>query len=284
MDMKDIGVYGESSHWIAVSSAVNEQRTLLGNALICSWLENHDIMHVGVMNAEYPYEVQRANQSGTYMMVVLEGSGEVLIEGEWKVADVGDALLLPPYMFNAFRCIEGVPWKFVWVRYGEEEDVSPVANTGVPVRERLDGRSLENAVLGLWHEMQHGGKGELAVLWSDLIHQHVVSFAKVRDLDPRLWRIWNKVSKDLGRRWTLGELAEIGIVSEEHLRRLCKKQLGRSPMQYLIYLRMMEARNLLINTSDKIEVIANTVGYENAFTFSNTFKAWFGVRPSSLRS
>jgi len=54
------------------------------------------------------------------------------------------------------------------------------------------------------------------------------------------------VSKDLGRRWTLGELAEIGIVSEEHLRRLCKKQLGRSPMQYLIYLRMMEARNLLI--------------------------------------
>lgn len=254
------------------------------DAKVSRWLWAHQIKHVGVMSAVYPYEVRRVDQSGTYLMAVLEGHGQVLMDGGWKVARAGQACLLAPHMFNAFRCVEGVAWKFVWVRYGEEKGVRPIANSSAPVRGELDGHALECAVRGLWYEMDGGGSDELAGSWADLIHRQVLAFARPVELDERLWRIWQTVGADIGRGWTLAELADIGIMSEEHLRRLCKKQLGRSPMQHLIYLRMLEARGMLISSDAKVEVIANAVGYESAFTFSNTFKKWFGIRPSELRA
>jgi len=280
---EDARVYGKDSQWYSVAAEEDRSRVLLKHAVICRWLNVHLIKHVGVMNAVYPYEVRRVDQSGTYMMSVLEGYGEVLMDGGWQELKEGETCLLAPHMFNAFRCVEGVKWKFVWVRYGEEKGTQPIADSSAPVRGRFDGKSLECAVMGLLYEMEGGCSDELAGVWSDLIHRHVLGFARPVDLDPRLWRVWQHVEQDLGRHWSLTELAEIGIMSEEHLRRLCKKQLGRSPMQHLIYLRMLAARELLISTTDKVDVIAGMVGYVNAFTFSNTFKKWLGVRPSKLR-
>ena len=49
------------------------------------------------------------------------------------------------------------------------------------------------------------------------------------------------------------------------------------------YLRMERAAKLLTATDDKIEVIAATVGYDNPFVFSRTFKKWIGWRPSEYR-
>ena len=281
--IEDARTYGEKSTWFAVSANVDKSRILLRDALPCHWLGVHQIEHVGVMSACYPYEVKRTDPGGTYMMSVLVGHGEVLMDGGWQRLGEGEACLLAPYMFNAFRCVKGVEWKFVWVRYAEEKDVQPIANTNAPVRGLFDGASLASAVAGLNQAVTAGMSDKITGLWVDVIHNTVLDFASSADIDDRLWRIWKRVNEDLGRAWTLGELARIGIMSEEHVRRLCKKQLGRSPMQHLIYLRMLAARELLIASNDKVEVIANKVGYSNAFTFSNTFKKWLGIRPSDLR-
>jgi len=236
------------------------------------------------MEAEFPYEVARLDQSGTYMMAVLEGHGEVLFDGGWQIVREGEACLLPPHMYNAFRSLEGVPWKFVWVRYGESKGVQPIASANTPVKGTLNGLPIESAVRGLWHEMNCKGDEELALSWAELIHRNVIHFARPADIDDRLWNIWEKASENLAHRWTLTELASIGFISEEHLRRLCLRQFGRSPKQHLIYLRMIKAREMLITGDEKVSVIAHAVGYESGFTFSNTFKKWSGIRPSDLRA
>jgi AraC-like DNA-binding protein len=68
------------------------------------------------------------------------------------------------------------------------------------------------------------------------------------------------------------------------LRRLCRRELGRSPMHHVIFLRMRHAAKLLAATDDKIETIAGEVGYANPFVFSTTFKKWVGWRPSDYRA
>lgn len=79
-------------------------------------------------------------------------------------------------------------------------------------------------------------------------------------------------------------VGSIGLCkSGEHLRRLCKKALGRSPMQQLTFLRMEKASQLLLETDEKIETIARMTGYKNAFHFSNVFMEWVGIRPSEFR-
>ena len=73
-------------------------------------------------------------------------------------------------------------------------------------------------------------------------------------------------------------------LSGEHLRRLCRRELGRSPMHHVIFLRMQLAAKLLAQSDDKIDTIAKAVGYENPFVFSTTFKKWVGWRPSDYRA
>ncbi|MCB1227914.1 MAG: helix-turn-helix transcriptional regulator, partial [Verrucomicrobiales bacterium] len=83
--------------------------------------------------------------------------------------------------------------------------------------------------------------------------------------------------------WTLEELAAICHCSPEHLRRLCQRELGRSPMQHLTCLRMEKARTLLESTDDKLEVVAESVGYANGAIFSRVFRRWVGLAPGEYR-
>ena len=55
-------------------------------------------------------------------------------------------------------------------------------------------------------------------------------------------------------------------------------------MQQVTFLRMQRAAELLSTNNDKIEVIAASVGYQNPFVFSTTFKKWIGWRPSEFRA
>ncbi|MDE6883360.1 MAG: helix-turn-helix transcriptional regulator [Lachnospiraceae bacterium] len=54
--------------------------------------------------------------------------------------------------------------------------------------------------------------------------------------------------------------------------------------QYLLMLRMEHALELLKDKSLSVQQIATLVGYENAFNFSRSFKAQYGVSPSHFRS
>ena len=119
--------------------------------------------------------------------------------------------------------------------------------------------------------------------WSELVHHYVLRFAQPHSTYDRLSRVWQRVETDLARAWTLEELVAIACLSGKHLRRHCRKDLGRSPMQPLTHLRLQRARHLLSITDDKVDVIARAVGFESAFTFSNTFNNRIGWWPSEFR-
>ena len=217
------------------------------------------------------------------MMACLRGEGTILVDGSWKKVSEGQACLLPPFVANALKCNGGKAWRFCWVRYLESRDTTPIVSAVSPVRGNYFGEPLCRAIEGLLAECEAEGKTALEHHWVELIHQYVLRFAQPHKEDDRLWKLWKKVGRRLQHPWSLAELGEVACVSPEHLRRLCQKELGRSPMQQLTYLRMQRASELLLDSEDKIETIAKVVGYRNAFHFSNVFLEWAGVRPSDFR-
>ncbi|MBK1832736.1 AraC family transcriptional regulator [Roseibacillus ishigakijimensis] len=280
---QDLEIFGPGTEFIAIRADDSDDREWIAREPKCSLLAQNNIAHCGLMRARPPYKIVRSYQSGTFMLACLEGEGVVLADGKWKTIAAGEACLLPPFTLNALKCEPETPWNFAWVRYAETHDTRPIVTALSPVTGPFPGEALRAAVGGLHAECR--ATNNLAALhhWAELIHHYVLQFAQPHSSDERLWRVWEAVEKDLSHSWNLDELAAIGCLSSEHLRRICRAELGRSPMQHLTHLRLQKARHLLSVTDDKVEVIARQVGYESATTFSNTFLKWIGCRPSRFR-
>jgi AraC-like DNA-binding protein len=285
--MEETHLLGESE-LIAVKASSEERRDWLGNAPISALLSQRNIAHVGLMHAVYPFRVVRSYQSGTFMFACSQGIGEVFIDGRWVTVGAGEACLLPPFVENAIRAVKSngdQPWTYAWVRYLESPEHLPVMSAKSPVKGRFSADVLVSAVEGFHAEARREDSSPAQKkLWIELIHNYVLSFAQPSHGDERLWRLWQAIETNLAHLWTIPEMAKIATMSKEHLRRVAIREIGRSPLQHVIFLRMQRASHLLGTTDEKIETIAREVGYANPFTFSTTFKKWIGRRPSEHRS
>ena len=83
---------------------------------------------------------------------------------------------------------------------------------------------------------------------------------------------------------TLESLSAQYFISPDHLSHIVKKEIGISPINYLISRRIGESQRLLLNTLLPISTIATLVGYPNVNHFSNAFKKKLGISPGQFRT
>jgi len=79
------------------------------------------------------------------------------------------------------------------------------------------------------------------------------------------------------------QLAQMCNISEVYFRKLFKADLGRSPKQFLLTLRLQKAKLLLAEGIQKITAIATACGFESSAHFSRSFKEQVGMTPSEYR-
>ena len=71
-------------------------------------------------------------------------------------------------------------------------------------------------------------------------------------------------------------LAGALATSERHMHRLCRRELGQSPKEWLREQRMAAAR-LLLNRGSGVKAVAMELGFKRVAHFSREFKQWHGV-------
>jgi AraC-like DNA-binding protein len=82
---------------------------------------------------------------------------------------------------------------------------------------------------------------------------------------------------------TLSHLAHLSGFSERHLQRLFHQHTGQSWFKYWQSVRVRRSSELLLRTSDKIQHIAEAVGYKDIHSFNAVFKRLTGLTPSQYR-
>lgn len=250
----------------------------------CTELAAHRIARLGIDSAAAPYRRVRLRPGGSFLMATISGAGSILLDGRWQTARAGTVCMAPPRVLNAFHATPGRRWDFCWVRYDEPAFVSPLIGASSPVRARAEAGEFARIIDGLRAEWDRDARDPALVHhWIELLHGCARRVARPWHVDSRMWKLWDEVRCDLAAPWTLPELARRFHVSTEHLRRLCLRELGRSPMQQLTYMRMQRAQELLEKTDDKLDAIAPLVGYDSALVFSRAFKRWIGTSPSEYR-
>ncbi len=83
--------------------------------------------------------------------------------------------------------------------------------------------------------------------------------------------------------WQVEELAEVGNLSTDQLRRSFKRQTGMLPKRYVEELKLRLAAELLISTQLPVGEIAARFGYRDPYHFSRRFKFFTGASPEKYR-
>jgi AraC-like DNA-binding protein len=265
----------------AVRSSSTDRRQWLSEAPVVAALEALGIAHTGLISAPAPYRILRSTLPNAYFIATVSGVGRVFLEGEWRECPPGHAVLLMPGVLNAFESLPGVPWQHCWVRMRAHSKVSLGPIDRMQIVSPWNPAPLRHAILGLREAALNHSAPALLEKWADLVLQSVVAFSQKTDADPRLVRLWDAVSENLARPWTLEEMSRVAALSPEHVRRLSKSATGRSPRSQLTALRMQRATQLLGNPALSLGQIAEAVGYASPFAFSTAFKKTVGYSPST---
>jgi len=235
----------------------------------------------GVTHASPEFCFIRQSPGISQLLVCFGGSGRVLIDGQWRLCETGDAYVTPAGVMHGYHALSGHGrWKVCWVMYEQSEDHAPPAGVTAPTLVQVDWRSLLASIECLYRETMGGADPAILQNWAYLVHAHT---QRAIGPDKRLRQLWERIGSDPGYPWTVEELARIAAMSAEHLRRVCHTEVGCSPMRYVAELRMRTAATLLASESYSIGEVAEYVGYDNAFAFSTAFKRHAGIPPSQFR-
>jgi AraC-like DNA-binding protein/CheY-like chemotaxis protein len=141
---------------------------------------------------------------------------------------------------------------------------------------------LRESVTRLAALRKYSGGTRRPYLWSSAAAGGPLSQV-ISNLPASILRAVAHMEDHLGNDITLAELAERAGMSKYHFCRVFKAHLDRSPIGYLIDLRIEKARILLRTTDLSMSEIAALVGFNDISNFSRKFKELNAITPSLFR-
>ena len=210
-------------------------------------------------------------------------------DSRWRKVSAGDILLLFPGIWHNYHPSEKTGWTERWVLFNGDQPNQwfvhelishdfPVLHVGVrnDLIERFE-RLLEIAQTNppFANQIQAGVSIETMGL---ILKYHQKRPARLTQMAKSVDRALDFIRVN----WTQDiDFVALGArlgVSSRHFRRLFQQATGLAPQQYLLNLRLNEAKRLL--GTMPISEVAYRVGFENPLYFSRIFKEKVGVSPS----
>ena len=85
------------------------------------------------------------------------------------------------------------------------------------------------------------------------------------------------------RQISLETISKSIYLSPAYISKVFRDEIGESPINYLIKIRLSKARELLLEGGHSIKSVARAVGYEDAYYFSKLYKKYNNISPSRVR-
>lgn len=123
----------------------------------------------------------------------------------------------------------------------------------------------------------------LTIIISDLITGKLNQVNNSMLKPTYLEQVKEYIDKNFNQKITLDDLAKHCQISKYQLAHDFKQHFDISPINYLINVRLNEAKHLLVNTSQRITAISLSIGFNNTNHFINLFKKQTGLTPLQYR-
>ncbi|MGN0339267.1 MAG: AraC family transcriptional regulator [Lachnospira sp.] len=106
---------------------------------------------------------------------------------------------------------------------------------------------------------------------------------KGNDNSFSFFHILEYIDTHSGEQLEIKELARMCNMSYSNFARMFRQNYGRSCKEYINYIRLNKAHDLLVNTDYDLNYIATETGFFDCSHFIRTYKKWRGITPKQAR-
>jgi len=245
----------------------------------------------GIHEVMPPVIINRPDGTADYLFMLFHDPVTVRIKGRANRLEPGSLMMWPRGAGHDYGWKEH-EWDHTWIHFdgswaGEkikecDIDLGTVLLLKNPV-------AMENCLWRLYAELTNHQQPDPVIL-KNIFHNWLRELMRDAEegfalfVPEKIRQVKQYLDQHARTRITLTELAEKAGMSIPHLSAEFKRCYGDSPINYLIGLRLRQARYLLLDRQLQITEIARRVGYEDIFHFSKLFKKHFGVSPRAMRN
>lgn len=230
----------------------------------------------GVQNCRSEHSFGPAVRLYWLIHYVISGKGTYTVNNKTYEILPGQAFLIKPDEITKYAADKDAPWVYAWVSFNadipglnnvpyviEDEDLQKIFNNTF---EDFSVEDTSLAIIKTWETFR--------VLSKYFFENDNSSYTK-RAIDIIRTQYMHDIS--------VKSIAEQLNLDRSYFANLFRNDTGISPSKYIISYRMKKAYNLLTSGKYSISVIAASVGYSDLFTFSRSFKKFFGVPPQKYK-
>ncbi len=220
--------------------------------------------------------IERGSHIMDAIMIVLDGCFSFSAYGKGYHAEKNDVCIFPKDIL--FERIVREKVSCIYIQF----DTFPFP-LNVGILRTTDQERTQNTIAHLFQAVKNKNSTLSLHFVMDILYLHTPPSDTEISEDPTLANCIKYISENYREYISLDLLAERFSLSKQSIIQKFKKHTQKTPMEYLLFVRIDSAKLMLKSTSLTVGEIAEKCGFENIYYFSNRFKKATGISPSEYK-
>ncbi|MBQ4159528.1 MAG: helix-turn-helix transcriptional regulator [Clostridia bacterium] len=228
---------------------------------------------------------ERGSKTSCDIWVVRRGSMRVTYKKKTYTLAAGDVFFLEPdVLYSAVGGPQGCAFTFVHFRAQLQDN--PNVFAGFDLGGKTEADAVRAEVYGFENALNSAKNAEpmaqfalKAALMRLCARMIALKETKQKPMAP-LEQVLNYIDANLSCAPSVSALALQMNMSEKYFISYFKKHMGQTPHAYMTAQKMQRAYAMLYAPDMQVKVVAESLGYCDAYAFSKAFKAYFGISPA----
>lgn len=213
---------------------------------------------------------------------IVKGKGIFKLHEKTYHLSKGDAFLIRPGETVYYEADHENPWSYEWIGMHGAKIDSYLQRTSFAYHPIIHYSKNDRFSL-IYAKMEHAYSSNASardllmnsVLY-ELLHFLVIHFPNKRiekshRTEEYVDQVIHYCLQNLDKKIKVTDISDYLGLNRSYLTRLFKQQVGSSLKDYILFIKMEEAKKMLKETSLSIQVIARSVGFDNPLYFSRIF-------------
>ncbi len=223
-----------------------------------------------------------------YLIYLISGELSIDITDNKRILSKGDGLIIPPKC--AYKYSASSPMHYLYAHFTGSYAAKFLKECGFDnlpcVIENDFNVELQSKFNLMIDSFLRGGR--LSIQKCACFLQEILLSISENALEKTNHKTLNESLKYIHNFFTakisIPYLASLENLSNSRYVTVFKKQMGKSPSEYIIELKLQLAKNMLDSTNMSIKQISEHIGYNDQYFFSRLFKKYLGISPQKYRS